>query len=110
MKKLKWDKHINNVARKTNYELHGLSKVSNQLSFLNKKLLYSGLIHSHLLYGLPIWGFSTQGRQNALQTKQKKAIRKIYNLPYREYTLPFFFEAGIIRLPELVKHLSLIHI
>ena len=74
--KLKWDKHINNVARKMDYALHGLSKVSKQLSYSNKNLLYSGLIHSHLVYGLPIWGFSTQGRQNVLLTKQKKLYVK----------------------------------
>ena len=43
--KLKWDKHINNVARKMDYALYGLSKVSKQLSFTNKKLLYLSLIH-----------------------------------------------------------------
>ena len=51
--KLKWDKHINNVARKMDYALYGLSKVSKQLSYLNKKLLSSGLIHSCLLYTSP---------------------------------------------------------
>ena len=79
-KKLKWDKHINNVARKKDNPIYGLSKVTKQLSISNKKLLYSGVIHSHLVYGLPILGFSTQGGQHALLTKQKKAIRKIYNL------------------------------
>ena len=44
----------------------------------NRKLLYSGLIHSHLVYGLPIWGFAAKGRLEHLKTKQKKAIRKIY--------------------------------
>ena len=36
------------------------------------------------MYGLPIWGFATQGRLNVLLVKQKKAIRKIYNLQYRQ--------------------------
>ena len=79
--------HINNVARKIDYALYGLSKVSKQLSFTNKKLLYSGLIHSHLGYGLPIWGFSTQGRQNVLlQSKKKQYVKSsIYltdSIPY----------------------------
>ena len=89
--KLKWDKHINYIARKMDWALYGLSRVNKQLTFSNKKLLYSGLIHSHLVYGLPIWGFSTRGRLLTLLTKQKKAIRKIFNLQYREHTLPFFW-------------------
>ena len=71
--KLKWDKPINNVARKMDYALYGLSKVSKQLSYSNKKLFYSGLIHSHLVYGLPIWGFSTQGRQNVFFNEVKES-------------------------------------
>ena len=62
------------------------------------------------MYGLPIWGFSTQGRQNVLLTKQKKAIRKIFNLPYRQHTLPYFYEASILRLPELIQHTTMCYI
>ena len=39
--KWKWDKHINNVAQKMDYALYGLSKVSKQLLFSNRKLLFS---------------------------------------------------------------------
>ena len=88
-KKLKWDKHINYIARKVDWALYGLNRVNKQLSCSNKKLLYSGLIHSHLVYGLPIWGFATQGRLNVLLVKQKKkllekfTIYNIDNIPYR---------------------------
>ena len=92
------------------WTLYGLTKVNKQLSYTNKKLLYSGLIHSHLVFGLPIWGFASQGRLNTLLTKQKKAIRKIYNLKYKEHTLPFFQAASILRLPELIKHTTLCYI
>ena len=39
----------------------------------------SGLVHSHLVYGLPIWGHATPGRLKPLLTRQKQSIRKIYN-------------------------------
>ena len=77
---------------------------------IRDRLLYSGLMHSHLVYGLPIWGFSTQGRLHVLLTKQKKAIRKIFNLKYREHTLPFFYEASILKLPDLIKHTALCYV
>ena len=80
---LKWVHHINYISRKIDYENYGLSKVSKELDEKNKKkLLYSGLIHSHLVYGLPMWGFAKKGRLVPLITKQKKAIRKIHNLRY----------------------------
>ena len=35
---------------------YALAKSSTELDVRNKKLLYGGIIHSHLIYGLPIWG------------------------------------------------------
>ena len=75
-----------------------------------KKLLYSGLIHSHLVYDLPIWGAATKGRLDTLLTKQKKAIRKIYNLRYRDHTKPYFVRGRILQLPELIEHTTLCYI
>ena len=84
--KLKWVEHINYIAKKINYANYGLTRIAKTLNMENKKLLYSGLIHSHLVYGLPMWGFAKKGRLNVLLVKQKKAIRKIFNLKYRDHT------------------------
>ena len=104
---LKWNEHINSVGNKISSALYGLTKVARELTTSNKKLLYSGLIHSHLVYGLPIWGFATKGRLNSLLVKQKRAIRKVFNLHYRDHTLPYFIQSGILQLPELIKHTTL---
>ena len=63
---LKWTHHINHVAKKMNSANYALAKSSKELDVRNKKILYSGIIHSHLIYGLPIWGFTTKGRLNQL--------------------------------------------
>ena len=60
--KLKWTHHIAGVAKKMNSANYALTKASKELNVKNKKLIYSGLIHSHIVYGLPIWGFATKGR------------------------------------------------
>ena len=73
--KLKWDKNINNVARKKDNPLYGLSFISLKTAIdFKQKLLHSGVIHSHLVYGLPILGFSTQGKFTTYNTE---------NIPYR---------------------------
>ena len=107
---LKWNHHIDHVAKKMNSAIYALKKSSKELSCKNKKLVYSGIIHSHLVYGLPIWGFATQGRLNKLLVKQKMAIRKIFNLQYREHTLYYFTKAEILRLPELIKYMTLSYV
>ena len=45
--KLKWDEHINYINRKVGYANYMLAKASKTLGTHNKKLLYSGLTHSH---------------------------------------------------------------
>jgi hypothetical protein len=87
--------------------IYGLTKVAKELNVENKKLLYSGLIHSHLVFGLPIWGWASKGRMNELLVKQKRAIRKVFNLKYRDHTLNYFKESFILQLPELVEHMTL---
>ena len=52
--KLKWDENINNINRKVGYANSMLAKASKTVGVRNKKLLYSGLIHLHLVYGASI--------------------------------------------------------
>jgi hypothetical protein len=108
--KLNWAEHIQVIAKKITIATYGLHKAGKDLDCKRRKLLYSGLIHSHLTYGLPIWGHATQGRLNILLVKQKKAIRQIFRLPYMAHTLPYFVKGNILQLPELVKHSTLCYI
>ena len=108
--KLKWTEHIKIVSRKLNHATYALRKVSNLISTENKKLLYSGLIHSHLTYGLPIWGNTSKANIKTLLVKQKKAIRKVYNLSNREHTKPFFIMGKILQMPELIDHTTITYI
>jgi hypothetical protein len=108
--KLNWNEHIHAISKKITIATYGLHKAGKDLDCKRRKLLYSGLIHSHLTYGLPIWGNATQGRLNQLLIKQKKAIRQIFRLKYRAHTLPYFVKGNILQLPELVKHATLCYI
>ena len=101
--RLKWEHHINKTNNKIASTIYGLTKCAKELSNENKKLLYSGLIHSHVTYGLTIWGLATQGRLD----KTKKAIRKVFNLRYRDHTLPYFVKGSILQLRELITHTTL---
>ena len=55
---LSWSNHIQVISRKINSALYGLAKTGRNLDPKNKKCMYSGLVHSHLVYGLPIWVFN----------------------------------------------------
>ena len=42
--------------KKVGYANYTLNKARQRLTMKTKKILYSGLIHSHLVYGTPVWG------------------------------------------------------
>ena len=86
---LKWDHHIAYIAKKIGYANYSLNKARKRLTTKSKKLLYSGLIHSHLVYGAPVWGSAPKCRIDKLLKQQKKAIRNIYTpVSYTHLTLP----------------------
>ena len=108
--KLKWTNHVNYKARKIDFANYALRKASKELNLKNKKLIYSGLVHAHLIYSLPIWGFATKGRLNKLLVKQKLSMRKVCNLKYKETTKNSFYLNRILQLPELIEHTTLCYI
>ena len=58
--KLKWSHHISYILKKVNSSNYVLTRSSKTLNTKNKRLIYSGLVHSHLVYGLLIWGMPHQ--------------------------------------------------
>ena len=107
---LSWAEHIDKLGKKINSAIYGLSKSQRSLNATSKKLLYSGLIHSHLVYGLPIWGFAKKYRTKRLQTKQKQALRKVYNLKYRDHTHNYFANSKILKFDDLFQHTTISYI
>ena len=68
----KWDHHIAYIAKKIGYANYSLNKARKRLTIKSKKLLCSGLIHSHLVYGAPVWGSAPKCRIDKLLKQQKR--------------------------------------
>ena len=78
--KLNWQIHLIKLVSKLKCGLGMLHRSSQLLSTKAKKLLYYGQIHSHLCYGLGIWGpMLSMGQQSQLSILQRKCIRLIDN-------------------------------
>ena len=46
------------------------------------------------------------GVKTADITKQKKSIRKIHNLKYQDHTHDYFLKSKVLKLPDLIKHMT----
>ncbi len=72
---LTFKQQFQNIIQKVNKGLAALCSVRNILTYQAKKLIYYGLIHSHLNYCPLIWGTSiNQSQTFQLQKLQKKSL------------------------------------
>ena len=78
--KLNWQTHLSKLITKLKCGLGMLQWSSQLLSTKAKKLLYYGQVHSHLCYGIGVWGpMLTAGQMAQLCTLQRKCVRLIDN-------------------------------
>ncbi len=66
--------------------------------------LYFSLFHSHLSYGLPVWGNTAKIYTDKVLNLQKKAVRAITFADYTAPSAPIFKELEILSLNDLLKH------
>ena len=98
---LTWKHHRNNVCTKILRTNYMMNKVKHILPISSLKTLCSSLIHSHINYGLSIWG--TSHTLNKVYKLQKKSIRIIHNKPYNNHTEPLFKHSKILKIDDQYK-------
>ena len=72
-------------------------------------MLYNSLILPHLQYGLEVWYSCSESDHNRIFALQKKSIRAIMGLQYRDHTNSHFKSLKILKLEDLYKSYLLIH-
>ena len=99
--KLSFKQHIillkNRVARLVGI----IAKESYYLPFDTLITLYHALVHSQLLYALPIWASTYKTYLNKSEKLQNKALRIIFKTPLRDPITPLYRRSGILKLNEL---------
>ena len=77
---LNWKTHMSKLLGKLKCGLGMLQRSNGLLTKRAKKLLYFGQIHSHLCYGLGVWGpMLTNSQITDLNAVQRKCIKQIDN-------------------------------
>ena len=98
---LNWKTHMSRLLSKLKCGLGMLQRSSDLLSPKAKKLLYYSQVHSHLCYGLGVWGpMLSVGQTKELCTLQRKCVRLIdRKLPISEA----FKRLQILRVMDLIE-------
>lgn len=99
--KISWKAHLLYVRNKVSSSLYAINKFKNLLNTETLKLMYYGLIHPYLTYGVSLWGARSQIDINKIVIIQKKALRAIFHKPFGAHTDPLFASSGILKFRDL---------
>lgn len=106
--KMSWENHINSVASVLSRKLYILRRLKSTVSQSTLITAYFGFIHSRLSYGILVWGHSCHTAK--LFAIQRKCIRIIANLKFRDDCRSYFKSLRIMTLPAVYIFNCLIHV
>ena len=67
---LTWKRHIERISAKISSAIFAINRARNFLSKLALRCLYFALVHSHLTYGIHVWGNSMTIKKNNHSAKE----------------------------------------
>lgn len=105
---LSWEEHINETCKKLSRVTFLFRKLKSYITDVHLITAYHGLFHSHLTYGLVLWGHAT-GCERVLRL-QKKVVRIITSSDDREHCKPIFKRLGILTVTCQYILNSLLHV
>lgn len=80
---LSWSAHLESLEKKLAPASGILWKLRFSLPQHTRRLIYDTLFQTHLNYLTPVWGFSPISTIYNAQILQNRALRNVYNLPWR---------------------------
>ena len=101
--KLTWEYHIRSCKKRISSGLYALNTAKQFVSEAHLRTLYFSLMHSHITYGILLWGTTYQKYLHPLEILQKKAIRIITRSPYNAHTAELFKRLNILKFHDLVN-------
>lgn len=109
-KDLSWYAHIQKVCKKLSKVVGLLYRASSVLEKESLYELYNTLFYPHITYCNIIWGNAAACNLQRIYLLQKKAIRLICGLAYRDHTYEHFASLGILNIFQLNKYLLLMFV
>lgn len=95
---LRWDVHVGSLAKQIAKYIYALRQLSNSVSESVLKTTYFALIHSRLTYAILVWGHCPGAKR--IFSLQRRAIRVVAGVGYRDETFDHFRRLRILTLPS----------
>ena len=99
-KNLSWEFHINELCKKLSSAVGMLYKMKNLCSTSTLKSIYHSLFHSHLSYGISVWGLAKTSLTQKVIILQKRAVRVVGNEDFLAHTGNIFSKLKILKCAD----------
>nr|CAI5827341.1 unnamed protein product [Callosobruchus analis] len=106
--RLTWEEHIRHLLSKLSKGLFVLRHLQNSVSQTILLQIYYSYFHSHMVYGVLLWGHSVHSSE--VFAMQRKCVRVITRTPYRSACADKFSLLGILTLPSIYILECLLHV
>lgn len=97
--RLNWSAHIEELGKKLSKAIYTIRTIKKVSTHLSAKTAYFANFHSVAAYGVLFWGTATEAHR--ILILQKKAIRILCQLGYRDSCKEAFKEQSILTIPSL---------
>ena len=104
--RLNWNHHINELSKKLNRSIGMIYKIRSDCTKQVLVSLYFSIFHSHLSYGLTLWGLNARSLYR-ISLLQKRIIRAITFSDYNCHTAPLLKNLEILALKDLFSYKTL---
>nr|CAH7742606.1 unnamed protein product [Callosobruchus chinensis] len=105
---LRWSNNIAKICNKINQSYYALLQVKKYLNLNQIINVYYAIIHSHLSYNVVLWGASPS--VDRVFVAQKRALRLIFGLTYRESCRQTFHRYKIMPVPCIYIYKCIMYI
>ena len=99
---LSWMDHISYISNKLSKSIEILYCVSSIINIDALRNLYCTLILPYLSYCAMVWGNTYTTNLMPLYLKQKKAIRIVCNVKYRDHTPELFYDMKLLTIYQII--------
>lgn len=108
---LKFEDHIVKLNKTLSSSCYAVRVASAQLGVAVARIVYYSLFESHLRYGIAFWGFCSRQLLNSVFVVQKRAVRYMCGVGYRDHCRPLFLRYEILTVVGLfvLETVCLIH-
>ena len=96
--------HITSIVAKISRGVGILYKIKNFLPTSTLLCVYYSHVHTHLSYGIIIWGSTYKSHLEKLTSLQNKAIRAVGGAGWNESSSPLYYKFKVLKFHDIYKY------